>query len=139
MNTAALLVELSRQGIELRPDGGTIRYRAPRGTVTAELRETISAHKPELLELLKAAQIAPDEGQILEARSDLAAVRISSPEFGEVWLARDDRVAAELNAEGADLPVLTFAEIPKLRGKSPEMLRAVLECRRAFPGGSILQ
>ena len=53
MTPTDLLAELKRRGITLRPEGAdAIRYTAPRGAMTDELREAIRAHKHELLRLL---------------------------------------------------------------------------------------
>ena len=71
-----------------------------------------------------------------EVREEAAAVRISSPTFGDVWLARDEAVAEGLRKErealGRPLPVLTFDEVTHLRGKCPETLRAILEAKRTL-------
>ena len=73
-------------------------------------------------------------------RTDLAAVRIRSRLLGrELWLARDVETARALVAEGSALPVLTFADVPALRGKSGPMLGALLEGLAAFPGARVLQ
>ena len=52
MNTAAaLLVDLIGRGIELRAEGGRLRFR-PVAAMTPELAERVKAHKGELLDLL---------------------------------------------------------------------------------------
>lgn len=47
-----VLADLRHRGVELFVAGGTLRYRAPRGVLTPELRAALSAHKAELLSLL---------------------------------------------------------------------------------------
>jgi hypothetical protein len=48
-----IMTALRLLGIELGVDGGRLRYRAPAGGLTAEVRETLTAHKAELLVLLR--------------------------------------------------------------------------------------
>ena len=43
----------SNEGIQLYPEGERIRYRAPRGALTDELRRAIVLHRVELLTLLR--------------------------------------------------------------------------------------
>ncbi len=49
---AALLIELTRRGIELQAHGDRLRYR-PRSVLTPELAERVRAHKAALLALLR--------------------------------------------------------------------------------------
>lgn len=51
MTAETLLAEVRALGLELRPDGADLVVR-PRGRLTAELREELRRHKPELLALL---------------------------------------------------------------------------------------
>src|SRR5215210_3176050 len=52
MTAAALLALLHDRGIRLRAEGGQLRFEAPKGALTKELRDAVVAQKPELLELL---------------------------------------------------------------------------------------
>ncbi|MEU6217658.1 amino acid adenylation domain-containing protein [Streptomyces sp. NPDC047022] len=54
MNLAGLLAELEASGVELWQEAGTLRFRAPRGALTAERRALLKAHKDEVLDLLRA-------------------------------------------------------------------------------------
>jgi len=75
--------------------------------------------------------------EILETRGDIEAVRIWSALLGrELWLARDGEVASKIPP---GLPVLLFEEVPRLRAKSPAVLRALLDIRAEFPGSRWLQ
>jgi len=47
-----VLTELRHRGVELTVANGELRYRAPRGVLTPELRATLSAHKTELVAML---------------------------------------------------------------------------------------
>ena len=77
---------------------------------------------------------ALEEGLVLEARQDLVAVLLYSELLErELWLCRDERAAAEIAIEFPTVPVLTFAEVPHLRGKPPELLHALLDAKVEFP------
>ncbi len=52
MTVAELIVETRRAGIVLRVDQDHLRVDAPRGALAPALRDTLSAHKPELLAVL---------------------------------------------------------------------------------------
>jgi hypothetical protein len=57
-----LLAELKRRGITLLPEGAdAIRYSAPRGAMTDELRALIREHKAALLALLSAGSTGQEE------------------------------------------------------------------------------
>ncbi|MFH9065075.1 amino acid adenylation domain-containing protein [Streptomyces coeruleorubidus] len=59
---SSLLAELARAQVKLRPvEGGRLEVIAPRGRLSARLREGISRHKSELLERLTRAE---DEGEV---------------------------------------------------------------------------
>jgi amino acid adenylation domain-containing protein len=53
-----LLDELTRRGATLVPEGNHVRYRAPKGALTPELRAALAAHKQEVLALLRAGLAA---------------------------------------------------------------------------------
>ena len=55
--TADLLADLTGRGIELRAEGGRLRFR-PVAAMTPELAERVKAHKGELLDLLSPASMA---------------------------------------------------------------------------------
>ncbi len=59
MNAVALLAEARRRGIELWADGDRLRYEAPEGVLTAELRKSLSDHREDLLSLLRGARAIP--------------------------------------------------------------------------------
>ncbi len=50
---AEFLVDLSRRGIELWVEGNQLRYRVPRGVLTAALRADITEHKSTIIALLR--------------------------------------------------------------------------------------
>ncbi|MEU3502401.1 amino acid adenylation domain-containing protein [Streptomyces hundungensis] len=53
MNIAGLLAELEAAGVELWEQSGRLRFRAPQGALTDERRETLRAHKEQVLEHLR--------------------------------------------------------------------------------------
>ena len=60
MTSEELLHELSRQGVQVWAEGDRLRFRAPRGALTDELRAGLSQHKEMLLaRLAPAAPAAP--------------------------------------------------------------------------------
>ena len=59
MTTApALLQDLAGRGVVLMADAGKLRYRAPAGTLTPDLRRQLEAHKAALVALLTSDQQA---------------------------------------------------------------------------------
>ncbi|MEV5650917.1 amino acid adenylation domain-containing protein [Nocardia sp. NPDC052254] len=58
MNIPDLVTDLRQRGVHLWADGEQVRFRAPQGVVTAQLREQLTAHKPALLEYLAQDQAA---------------------------------------------------------------------------------
>ncbi len=60
MGTAqALLIELTRRGIVLRVTDRQLRYSAPEGALTPDLKRVLVAHKPEIVSMYSGSQI-PD-------------------------------------------------------------------------------
>ena len=60
MSAAELLTELQTQGVQITADGDRLRIRAPRGTMTPELRERLAKSKPDIL----AALSMPDRPEL---------------------------------------------------------------------------
>jgi hypothetical protein len=53
MNARALLEDLTSQGVRLEADGERLIVDVPTGTMTDELRETLTDLKPEILEHIR--------------------------------------------------------------------------------------
>lgn len=53
MSSHALLSDLRNQGLQLTPDGGSIRVRGPEDALTADVQERIREAKPALLRRLR--------------------------------------------------------------------------------------
>ncbi len=60
MNTAALLNEVTRRGIKLKPDGDALCYTAPKDALTPDLLVELKTHKAELLAELSVSITLPD-------------------------------------------------------------------------------
>lgn len=137
-----ILYELHRRGVAVRRVGDRIRFR-PKEAVPAELLERMREHKPALLDLVPAEWSPPEDltdGLILDERTDAVAWRLYSRLADrELWLARDDRTRAEIEAEYPGVPVVTLAEIPALRRKPPELLAAILATKGEFAGALVTE
>ena len=71
MNTAALLNEVTRRGIKLKPDGDALCYTAPKDALTPDLLVELKTHKAELLaELSVSITLAdtPEDDILAEAQ-----------------------------------------------------------------------
>ncbi|GAB2693331.1 non-ribosomal peptide synthetase [Nocardia thraciensis] len=70
MNPVDLVSDLQRRGIHLWVDGDRLRFRAPRGVLTAEHRELLVAHKPAVIDHLTrdqaALRVTADPGAVHE-------------------------------------------------------------------------
>ena len=136
MNAARLLSDLRGSGAEVCLVGERLVVRVPRGSASADLKRTIAAHKQGLVALL-AGRDALEEAPVADV--ELAAYRLRTRRFGDVWLV-SDAYADGFCESGltVGLPVITFSEIVRLRGKSVRAIRAVLEMKRAFPEARVL-
>jgi hypothetical protein len=148
VTAAELITELKSRGVILTPhaDGEHLRVRPAEALdpcLLAELKTQRDAVLAELRQRRGESPVQDDDGSLVDSAEQIGAVLLRSRRFGDVWLARDDRVAdelvAELAATGQATPVLTYAEAPLLRGKSDRMLRALLTAKSALPGSRLLQ
>src|SRR6476620_8636423 len=60
MNLNQFLAELAQRGVKLWAEDGQLRYRAPKGALTPELRDELVLHKVELVKLLQKKSNASD-------------------------------------------------------------------------------
>jgi amino acid adenylation domain-containing protein len=60
MTTTQLLTDLSQIGVELWVEGDRLRYRAPKGVLTEDLRTQLTENKAEILALLTTVQLKED-------------------------------------------------------------------------------
>ena len=77
MRAAQLMADLTRLGIRLEAHGDRLRY-SPRSAVTPDLAERMTAHKAELLALLR-PEADPVESTDHEAESIAEAMEIIDP------------------------------------------------------------
>ena len=138
MTPDSLLAELRRRGIELRAAGDRLLYR-PEEALDPELRVALRTHKAAVLAGLRRDSATDVDGllsniTVTEAHTETTAYRLYSKLLErDLWLCRDRRAAVELLAEFPGTPVLTFAEVPLLKGKSKDALRAILDTKAEFP------
>ena len=141
MTAAAILSELRARGVRLELDGDRLRWRAP-SEIPAELLEAARQRRQELVELLRRHQASIDDSDPLATRERLGAVLIDSPRFGEVWVALDPCMLADLVAEEdaneEPRPVLLAEDLTQLRGKSQAEIASSLEVLRRFPGARVV-
>jgi hypothetical protein len=138
----ALLEDLRGRGARITASGGRLRVDAPRGVLSRQLQEEIRGRKSEILRLIgghreptAVEEIA--DGPVAASREEVAAVRIRSSKFGDVWLAHDRETVLRIAAEGHGLPVLTVDEVLQLRGKDRALIQAILDVKAVFPSASL--
>ncbi len=61
MTLNELMPRLARHNIDLWLEGDRLRYRAPDGALTADLRNSIVAHRPEIIASLRAPWCQPKQ------------------------------------------------------------------------------
>lgn len=77
-SVTVLLDDLRRAGVEVRAEDGRLRFRAPRGALTPELRERLTAHRNEVLKVLQRAnrpllEAHPDDAEAPFPLTDIQA------------------------------------------------------------------
>ena len=140
MNSATLLSDLRRRGVELTAEGDRLHYRAPRGVLSPNLLADLRSHKTEILaELTRLGEST--SAAALESGVP-AAFLIDSPRYGSVWVATDAGVAAAIRVEEQQRerprPVLMADDVAHLEHKPEKAIRGALEIIRAFPGARII-
>jgi hypothetical protein len=71
---------------------------------------------------------------------ELAAVKLTGTIIGDVWVVRDDDTLADSpDIIRSGLPVFFFEEVERLRGKTPEELKAIGLVKAEFPTSRVLQ
>ena len=113
MNATELLAELHSRGVVLEAAGERLRYDAPKGALTPELRAALAEHKAELLELV--------DPRVRTQATDLVAVAellVAGQMLG--W--RELRVAPHLTILAGQEHWNRFLQFPP-----PGMLEAALK------------
>lgn len=133
MHASELLITLRTLGVTLFPTPEGIRYEAPTGALTPELRVAVAAHKPELVRLLSTPTLDADAGE-------LVAAKLRNTAIGDVWLVADaDALAEQPDIIRGGLPVFFFDELRQLRGKTAAELKVIGMVKAVFPTGRVLQ
>src|SRR5689334_21124328 len=136
MHAFELLSELHARGVNLYRTAEGIRYEAPRGALTPDLRAAVAVHKAELLAMLNELPTSANRAK----SNEVAAVRLVATMIGDVWLVLDGAALAEHpDILASNLPVFYADELTALAGKSVEELRTIAAVKRNFPGARIVQ
>jgi hypothetical protein len=115
MTAKAVMVEVERRGIVLIPEvTGNLRYRGPKGAMTADLRASLRQHKTEVLALL-----GTDGQQPVRTYS-----KVLDTEF---WIVRDDatRLSLKASLEPDPRPMLTAEEAALIAQMAQEDAQAL--------------
>src|SRR5919109_2096039 len=90
MTPTDLLNELTRHGVILEPNGDRLRYKAPVGVLTPELKQALSAQKAALVKILAAEAAVPAAPEVPDDHA-IIAVKGWSGILGEpIWVVADD-------------------------------------------------
>lgn len=83
MTVLELLENLKKRGVDLAPAGESLRYRAPAGALTPDLRQALAAHKAEVLAHLRgeAVGLPPHVGDWPEEWLEVFIERAGIMEF----------------------------------------------------------
>jgi len=146
MHAQELLHTLEARGARLRvAEGGRLGIQ-PASALTDELRAEVRANRDALVEALRPQPAQASVSDLTDApaiavREQIGAVLIRSPRFGEVWVVLEGRMLWELLAEEQARPVprlvLRGDQIARLKGKSDDAIRAVLNTLAVFPEAEI--
>jgi TubC N-terminal docking domain len=160
----AILSEVRNCGVRLSVEGEGLRYRAPRGALTPQLRQALTESKADIINALltgegrKQSNAAKSELGTLEdnlplrgssrptstdlAAGEIGAVLMKSAVLDNelVWLvANYEALSEHPDIIRSGYPVFFFEEVEHLRRKSPDELRVIAETKRCFPTGRVLQ
>jgi hypothetical protein len=64
MNLDQFLAELTERGVKLWSEGDTLRFRAPKGVITPELRDLLLLHKAKLISLLSQSNTSTNDTEL---------------------------------------------------------------------------
>src|SRR5215210_2779972 len=77
MSARELLVQLREKGVEVKANGDRLVIDAPRGAITPDLRDALSANKAEILRILTAP---PIERNLPKPEPALVQAPVAAPE-----------------------------------------------------------
>jgi hypothetical protein len=107
MSAADVLAQAQAAGVQLVADGDRLRFRAPAGALTPDLRATLQEHRAAVLKLLAERPPATDPRPALWWEQSPWSGHISDDEFRAI-------VAAYVVAHGAYDPGLPIREPAEL-------------------------
>lgn len=129
MTSTDLLHELTRRGVILEPSGDRLRYKAPVGVMTSELKRALADQKASLLQILgvevptAAASKPPDDCAII-------ALKVWSTILDEaIWVVADD---VPKDAWPVDALTYTHQEVKVLRQLGQDTLAWVHATKQMF-------
>ncbi|MET8062823.1 amino acid adenylation domain-containing protein [Micromonospora sp. NPDC005222] len=132
-----LFAELYRRGVRLRLTDGRLHVTAPPGALTSELREEMSRHRDELIEVIKRAEGAGDQAGIVPQPAHRHEPFPLTDIQQAYWVGRTPAVELGGNAAHGYLEyAVEDLDIPRLNRsldklvRRHDMLRAIVE-----PGG----
>jgi hypothetical protein len=129
MTPTDLLHELTRRGVILETHGDRLRYKAPVGVLTPELKQALSAEKAALVRILAAGAPAPAAPDVPDDRA-IVAVKVWSAVLSEaIWVVTDD---LPKDAWPADALAYTHQEVKVLRQLGQDMLAWVHTTKQMF-------
>ena len=166
MTPQTLLTELHALGVTLIPEGSGLRYRAPKGVLTPELRKALAEQKAEILTVLSEPESAKDAKSAKSAKPELGILgtvdQNPRPRSGHkpdltagevcavllrsavlngalVWLVAEDEALAEHpDIVRSGHPLFFFDEVEQLRGKTVDELRTIAMVKTVFQTGRVL-
>ena len=84
MTVAVLKATLASQGVTLYLEGDVLRFRAPKGMLTAELKEQIVEHRTEIIAQLRPPTALGAQSQNTACRCDMAFWVDEPPQDGRI-------------------------------------------------------
>src|SRR5712671_7207426 len=135
MTAHDLLSELRAKGVEVRTSGDDrLVIDAPKGTITEDLKSALSAHKAELLRILKAEQTKPTEDVVNEEQQPSPVAQYATAAAKPVTIAPEvmSHVAREPGpaAPPPRPPVKQVEEAPVVASTADEISRLEAELMR---------
>ena len=100
MTAVEVLGELRQRGVTLEPNGDSLRYRAPKGVLTVELREALVENKAELIQLLSKAETSTVKLSSFQSDA-LSAHLLSRLQAGSRWLTAEHQAWLEDRKDAA--------------------------------------
>ncbi len=135
MTAHDLLSELRAKGVEVRTSGDDrLVIDAPKGTITEDLKSALSAHKAELLRILKAEQTKPTEDVVSEEQQPSPVAQYATAAAKPLAIAPEvmSHVAREPGsaAPSPRPPVKQVEEAPVVASTADEISRLEAELMR---------